>query len=243
MSKRTFRIVMAIFAVLAAISGYHYYKFFYLDADAMNARQLEETNYAYAGLVSAIAADQAEYEYTVYINPVTGGSNQGLVNGPLHEADIVLDVANYVKSLNEDGGLRVVLARETDTNPTPAQRTSILETVHPDIIIELHVAADANPSAMGVVAHYDGSYYNYELAGDVFADAIVNGIASRCETKIAGVYADGIDIYALEYDRSIPTIAVECGYISNNDEGAALSSDAYRQNIARGILDGIAALR
>jgi len=228
------------FILLVAMGALVYY--FILVRNAANvdveAAALEETNASYEQLINTLKSDATDYKHTVLIDPAAGGMNKGLSQGTICESDITLSIASYVKQFNDNSDIRIVLSRDTDTNPTCEQRNNIIDLVNPDMIIELHVLSDISTSKMGVSAYYSDEFYNYLVPNSTLADLMVRDTAARVQTAAEGIFLRE-EASPLNISNAVTSLVFNCGYISNAEEGHALMSDAYRQNMARGILDAI----
>ena len=239
MKKFFIWLTVVLLVSLIGVGGYHYYKFITMKPVA-NREKLElDTTSSYANIMSELKNDTTEYAWTVYINPVYGGNDRGNAAGDVDEADIVLAVAKYVKLMNQDKDVRIVLARDADTEPSVEQRMEILTLADPDMLIELRVGADNITKSMGVEVYYDDSYYDYKLTNATFADVLCRDIVTRTEGVAKGIFVDTNDEYGLLGLLKKPSAVVLCGNIDNQEERMALSSDAYRANMALGILDAI----
>lgn len=200
---------------------------------------VEETNAEHERLLSAYIYDNSDYQWTVYINPVGGGEDRGNVCGNLSEAEVTLAIAKYVAVLNQDKDVRIVLSRDTDTNPSYEQRMEIFNATKPDMIIELRAKADMKTRAAGIEAWYDDSYYNYKLTNSDFADKMCKNIMKRCECEVSSINVDKDASYGCLSISKNPAVVFFCGNIENTEEKTGLASDVYRANMALGILDTI----
>ncbi len=231
-------VILFIVALLAL--GRRYYSDVYTNPVVISERELLETEEAYEQLCEDIKADTAEYDFTVLINPLYGGSSSGAVAGELREADIALSVAKYVNAFNENSDVRIILTRTGNTNPSMEQRLEIFSLVNPDIILDICVSEDTASSVMGASVLYDDTYYDYHLTNDRIADIFEKSIVNKTYTVAKGIFPTGNnEKYSFIYGREKPAAVISCGYITNGKEMAALSGREYRKNIALGILDGI----
>lgn len=235
---------LIVLLILAGIvlGSYYYHLYIFGAKDAVMEREQKAGDLAYTALVNTIEADDTEYAMTVLINPAFGGLNRGLERDGLNEADVVLKVARYVQSLNDNPSVRIVLTRDTDTNPTDAQRQELIDIAKPDIILDLHISDDEDMETMGTKVYYDDSYYDYHLTNDRLADVIERGIVGRCETVAAGISPLEADSNEFISGHKIPAVKVSIGYLSNALERQAMGSEAYLQNVALGIIDAITEL-
>ncbi len=243
--KKWVMIVLVILVSAATGTGYYYYNYIYRAPEAVESRELMETNSAYEYLIADAKSRIAtgNYTYKVLINPIGGGRDNGITAGELKESEVVLSVARYVESLNEDETLGIFMTRDTDTDPTYEQRLSFVEVVDPDIIIELRIDSSDNSDIMGTSVWYDDEYYDYHLVNSHLADVMVRCIVTKIQGVAAGIFPleDGFSDYVKLSHR--PSAVIKLGYASNDKESQALLSETYRSNLGLGILDAISQLR
>ncbi len=243
--KKWVMILLVILASACTGVGYYYYNYIYRAPANVKNREFAETNLAYEYLVydSKERMVKNKYDYKVLINPVGGGHDSGLTAGALRESEVALSVARYVESLNEDAALGIFMTRDTDTDPTYEQRLSMIETVDPDMIIELRLTSSDDPEIMGTSILYDEEYYDPHLVNSDLADMMERSIIDKTEGRAEGIFAlqDGVSDYIKTSHR--PSVVIKMGYVSNSKEAEALLSETYRSNIALGILGGIDSAR
>ena len=239
--------ILLIVVILATVGAYHYF-FVYKAPEAVSSRKLQETNEAYDYLMAQSKVGLASYDYVVLINPSHGGDDTGATlvtdEGRLNESDVALVIAQYVRTLNDDSSIGILLTRNTDTNPTFEQRNSFITDLKPDMVIDLHVSEDTHDSSvMGVRTYYRSDFYRYDLTNEELADIIERNVA----LSEGGVALGLCDIVGMEdsseydfiKDVKVPCVALSCGYISNSLEAEALTDSAYQKSIAQGILNAI----
>ena len=243
--KKWVMILLVILVSLCTGAGYYYYEHIYKSAGNATDREFAETNSAYEYLLYDSKERMAKnnYEYKVLINPVSGGHDTGISAGELKESEVALGVARYVESLNEDPSLGIFMTRDTDTDPTYEQRISFIETIDPDMIIELRLNSSDDVTVMGTSVLYDDEYYDYHLVGSDLADIMEKSVVKRIEGRAEGIFPleSGISDYVKTSHR--PAVVIRLGYATNETEYPALLSETYRSNLALGILDGIDAAR
>lgn len=85
------------------------------------------------------------------LDPGHGGIDRGAVYGPAKEADLVLTVAEKLKTLLEkDPQFKVTLTRNLNKSLSLPQRVAMAEQVKADIFVSLHANAAADQRAKGV---------------------------------------------------------------------------------------------
>lgn len=239
MKKYMITVVILICILIAGLYAFIYRERFFGKPVTLNEMLAKERDDEYQRLMDAYTSDTNEYSWTVYLNPVAGGEDKGHTCGSLTEANITLAIAKYVMVMNQDKDLRIVLSRDTDTNPTNEQRMNIFNASKADMIIELRVKSDIKTRVAGIETWYDDSYYNYKLSNSQFADIMCRDIMKRCECQVSGVYLDDENSYGILSISKNPALVLYCGNMENPEEKAGLSGDAYLANMALGILDAI----
>ncbi len=191
----------------------------------------------------------------VVIDPGHGGKDTGAI-GPskIYEKNVVLDISHRVRKLLEARKIAVRMTRTDDTYPTLDQRSDFAYKVSADLFVSIHADA-ADPSAAGVetfITSLEGgeSSNHYGQGGDIFAvknnqyDAAnaVLGFSLQSNHVKASKRSDrGLRRarYSVLRNAPCPAALVECGFITNPSEETLLNSASYRENVARGIANGI----
>ncbi len=89
-------------------------------------------------------------EKTVIIDPGHGGSATGNIEGGIKEKDFTLDVSLAATDYLRKNGINVIMTRETDTNPTFADRVGIGNSIGADLFTSIHFNSFTSPSANGI---------------------------------------------------------------------------------------------
>lgn len=189
-------------------------------------------------------------EVVIVLDAGHGGIDPGKVgvNGAL-EKEINLQIVLKLKELlEEDKELRfkVILTRsddnglylETDRNKKTAdmkKRCEIANNANADIVVSIHQNSYHSSAVRGAqVFYYKSSIKGKMLAADIqkeLVEQLVEGEKGRVEKSN--------DNYYLLLNVSSPAVIVECGFLSNNREAAALCDKEYQQKLATAISDGI----
>lgn len=74
------------------------------------------------------------------------------------------------------------------------------------------------------------------VASEVLAELVVTGMGERTGARVRGVRQARFGVLK---GATMPAIVVECGFYSHAEEGMRLADPAYREQIARGIVDGL----
>lgn len=146
-----------------------------------------------------------------------GGADAGAVNGRRKESNDNLEMALKLQNLLDKQGIKVVMTRENDTNPTLAQRTSLANKEKCDLFLSLH--RDSFPNAYGATVYvYSKASQKTRDYGKAILDAVAGFFASRGVRKGAPNYKD----FAVNRDTTMPACLLELGFISS-----ALDNSTY----------------
>lgn len=175
---------------------------------------------------------------TIIIDAGHGGSDPGKVGtaGTL-EKDINLKIALYLKDILEAQDIRVIMTRDedeelsTDTSRRKAsdmkKRVSLIQKSNADIVISIHQNSYTDPSVYGAQCfYYTGSEEGKKLAS-ILQEQIIH---STGQTKIREIKSNG-DYYLLKHS-TLPTVIIECGFLSNPEEEKLLLNDEYQRKMA-----------
>ncbi len=189
-------------------------------------------------------ADAPVQGYHVVLDAGHGANDSGKVgiNGAL-EKDINLAIVGYLQELLQEQGVTVTLTR-ADDNPLYEEnasnkkmsdmknRIATIEDAQPDAVVSIHQNSYTDQSVRGPqVFYYTGSVTGEQLAACIqnrFTDLI--GEENRRKVKA------NKDYYLLIH-TAVPTVIVECGFLSNPEEAGRLVTEEYQQGVA-----GVAAL-
>ena len=171
---------------------------------------------------------------TILIDPGHGGKDPGhlpLKDSLMQEKDIALKIAMKLgEYLTYNlSNVKVIYTRTTDTYPSLDDRVDQANNSNVDYMISLHVNGSPNPAIVGTETHI----HNYDAkASYKWAYLIEEQFKNRAGRKSRGVKtgADiGHSLQILKYTK-MPTVLIECGFITNESEGKYLNS-VYGQEI------------
>ncbi len=187
---------------------------------------------------------------TVIIDAGHGGFDGGAVadDGTV-EKDINLSIANKTAAILRLSGYKVIMTRTTDTGTEDNSDASIqsrkksdlsnrlqLMKKYPDAIyVSVHLNKFTTSAASGAQVFYTK---NYKEAYDL-ALCIQNSITAMLQPQNTRVVKQGTDSTYLLKNAAVPTVIVECGFLSNSIELKKLKTDEYQSQMALAISGGI----
>ncbi len=175
-----------------------------------------------------------------------GGVDSGTTYGNIYEKDINLQIAKALYKQLYEHGYDVLINRTGDYALSEenrwlrsrsrhkrdlAQRKHLAMTVHPQVLISLHVNWSKNPKMSGPLVFYQQNHQSY-LLSHLIQQELNQYYRSNESPKKGKTY------YIL--NQSIcPTVIVEMGYLSNARDRARLQNPKEQQKIAKAISAGV----
>ena len=170
------------------------------------------------------------------------------INGSL-EKDINLDVAVKLQKLLEQGGVHVLLTRADDNAVTENLEQKIREIKRSDLnnrrdfkndsecdaFVSIHMNKFTASQYSGAQVFYADKPEASRLLGEHIQHRLIENLDPQ-NTRVAKK-ADG-NIYILK-NSTVPSVIVECGFLSNPAEEAKLLDGNYQDRVAFAIYYGI----
>lgn len=200
------------------------------------------------GVISAILALK-HYIPTIAV-PVTnrvviidaghGGGDPGAIGltGTL-EKDINLNIALKLQQFIEQSGGVVLMTRTEDEMLAQNKREDmklrkrLREENSGDIFISIHLNSFPQESCKGAQTFYANNEESKNLA-----EKIQKNMVKFLEDDNSRVAKKLTDVYLLK-DVNIPSVIVECGFLSNSKEEKLLKDEEYQSKVAFSIFAGI----
>ena len=168
---------------------------------------------------------------TVVIDAGHGGYDRGGIPGQrVSEKDMTLDVARRLRSVLAASGYRVVMTRDSDVFVPLGTRTAIANSNRNAIFVSVHFNSAPRSSAGGIETYF---YNRQSLA---LASAIHHYVAGGAPSENRGVRRRG---YFVLRRTNMPSVLVECGFLTSPTEAAYVQNASYRQKLAEEIAAGV----
>jgi N-acetylmuramoyl-L-alanine amidase len=173
----------------------------------------------------------AESPTTVVIDAGHGGYDRGGIPGQrVSEKDMTLDVARRLRSLLSASGYRVVMTRDSDVFVPLGTRTAIANSNRNAIFVSVHFNSATRRGASGIETYF---YRGDSLS---LASAIHHYVAGGAPSENRGVRRRG---YFVLRRTNMPSVLVECGFLTNPTEAGYVQNASYRQKLAEEIAAGV----
>ena len=182
----------------------------------------------------------------VVVDAGHGGFDSGKVgiNGAL-EKDINLEIARKVQQKLEQAGIATIMTRKTDQGlydegeenkkqQDMKRRCSVINESEADLAVSIHQNSYTQESICGPQVFY----YETSVKGQKPAEILQETLNQNLEI-VRPREGKANDTYYLLRKTEIPTVIVECGFLSNTEEAEKLMKDAYQEKIAQAICEGV----
>src|SRR5437763_14502723 len=172
----------------------------------------------------AVAVSEADRPSTVVvIDAGHGGFDRGGIPGQrVAEKTMTLDVAQRLEAVLTAYGYRVVMTRDRDVFVPLGTRVAIANSYRDAIFVCIHFNAAPRGSASGIETYF---YSSHSLP---LASAIHYYVAGGAPSSNRGVRRRGF--YVLR-KTTVPSVLVECGFLTNPAEGEYVQTASYRQKL------------
>ncbi len=171
---------------------------------------------------------------TVVVDAGHGGKDRGgMPKQRISEKLLALDLAKRVERLLRASGVRTVMTRRDDRTVSLPERVRQANSYRDAIFVSIHFNSSRNRDATGIETYYYNS--GYDLAAN-----IQNKMIRACRTDDRGIKRRGF--YVLRHTK-IPSVLVECGFLTNPSEGKRCQKSSYRQLLAQQVVRGILATK
>ena len=178
---------------------------------------------------------------TILVDAGHGGTDGGAIgkDSGVLEKELNLKVAKALQAVLEQSGAQVIMTRDSDMEFNRNKRTDLTARLdlarqgNAELLVSIHMNEYRTRRESGPQVFYRaGQPQSRLLAGAIQAALIESLKPSRQRSAMAG------DYFILSL--SIPSVLVECGFLSNGAEEKLLLTEAYQRRIAEAIRDGIA---
>lgn len=193
-----------------------------------------------------MSTEAEESPVIIVIDAGHGGSDPGKVGvSGTEEKDINLEIALKLRDELEKQGFEIVMTREEDTGLEDKgaksvkvsdlkNRVEIIEEARPAMAISIHQNSYTDSAVSGAQVFY----YGNSAQGEALALALQESLIENVDPSNTRAPKENESYYLLK-NTSVPTVIVECGFLSNPAEEALLCDGDYQDQIVEAIYEGI----
>ena len=194
---------------------------------------------------------------TIVVDPGHGIADPGALHdenlGTVTEASLTLAIAKELKAALESRGYTVIMTHDGITKPAtewddgkavfgPSERCSFSNAQDAHLFISLHCDAyPASEDVCGTRIYYPVSTpfstkLDKQYAKDL-ASAIEDAFPDEKDVSLMDMH--GQDCYTVLYKTLVPSVLVECGFITNKEDAKKLLDTEWQAKFASALADGI----
>lgn len=209
--------------------------------------------YRLLNLATSVSVDAHIYNAPIVVlDAGHGGFDGGAENKALGivEKDINLKIAKKLEKLLVLCGFQTIMTRETDESTADSDadttrekkssdihnRFALMTRSEVDIAVSIHLNKFEEEYVHGAQVFYAPNAKGSDVLAQKIQDSFSKNLQKDNKRKIK---PSDSSIYILHKNTVNPTVMVECGFISNTQEGKLLLSEEYQSQIAITILAGI----
>ena len=193
-------------------------------------------------LSAVVASNMVENQKIVVIDAGHGGNDPGKIGvNESEEKEINLLIAKEIKKCLEKAGIKVVMTREEDVMlgenkvKDMEERVRIIDSSDAVLAVSIHQNSFTSDAERGAQVFY----YEESRKGEQAAEILQNHLKMLDQENRRTIKANN-SYYVLKRTK-IPTVIVECGFLSNWEEAEKLVDEKYQKELAQVICEGILA--
>ncbi len=172
---------------------------------------------------------------TIAVDAGHGGDNSGAIGSTgVLEKDINLTIASYLESILTARGAKVVMTRLQDIPVGMQDRADAVVASGAHILVSIHcnsIGETSDPEAVKGTSTYYRHIGYQSLANIMYEKMLALGLS---QFGVVGSFN-----FSLNAPTQLPNVLVETAFLSNPEDEMKLMDDAFRQEIARSIADGL----
>ena len=200
--------------------------------------------------VPASIMNISEEAPTIVLDAGHGGADGGCVSADgVPEKGINLSILLRLRDILELNGYKVEVTRDTDTSihdkgieglanqksSDMDNRLALFNKYDNAVCISIHQNQFTDPKYSGAQMFYANTNSESEALAQSLQDQFRQQLQPQNQREIK---LCGSELFLCYYCEN-PTVMVECGFLSNADEAALLTTEEYRQKVAFTIFSGI----
>ena len=166
----------------------------------------------------------------VIIDAGHGGKDIGGSHGKVYEKHLALDTAMRIEYYLKRKGYRTVMIRSDDRFVSLSQRAAIANRYSDAIFVSVHYNSTWKTHVQGIETFY------YSGQSKALAQCCQSFMLAKSGAANRGV--KNARYYVLRHCKH-PSILVEGGFLSHSGERGKSMKGVYRDQLARGVVDGI----
>ncbi len=193
-----------------------------------------------SGLIISIAAlliwyfsEPSDEIKLIILDPGHGADDVGCSYDGINEKDINYDIALRLKKLLNELDYKVIFTHDDGEYVSPYARAKFANRKGGDLYISIHQNASDNTDAAGIETWYSlRNPRSIRLAEMIQSRFIADTGAENRGAKLT-------NSLIVIRETKMPSVLIECGFLSNENERQKLNDENYRQKIAASIAQAV----
>lgn len=176
------------------------------------------------------------FKNKVVLDPGHGGVDKGVNIGNIYEKDITLKIVKFMINDLRYNGYEVLPTRETDKLLALSEVADFANNNNADVLISVHINSFQESKYQGIGTYYydDEGFQKEERIR--LAKIIQKHSIQSDGWKDRGIFRDKLKVLRL---AKVPSVLIECGFLTNPEDKDRLLNDKVLQNLANNISEGI----
>ena len=183
--------------------------------------------------------------YTIVIDAGHGGPDPGSIGykTKVYEADLNLKISKMLETKLKSSGINVVMTRTSDAALAEGRgkafkkrdmemRKDIIKDIRPNMVVSIHQNSYTSHKLRGAQVFYDKSSEISKQIAELIQVEFKKSLPNANKCTSPG------DYYMLKCTAA-PSVIVECGFLSHEEEEKLLLTEEYQQKIVDAIYLGI----
>jgi N-acetylmuramoyl-L-alanine amidase/beta-lactamase regulating signal transducer with metallopeptidase domain len=174
----------------------------------------------------------------IVIDAGHGGHDFGATIDDLNEKNLTSEIAKKIKEMHSDSDVEIHFTRTDDQFIALNERTTLINNIKPDLVISLHINNNKNTNSSGFEV-YISDKTDFLDKNKEFAEKLSSKL-SKTQLKNRGLKTAPFWILK---NSICPSMVVELGFISNENDRNFIASEKGQIEIAKHIVAFISELK
>jgi N-acetylmuramoyl-L-alanine amidase/beta-lactamase regulating signal transducer with metallopeptidase domain len=182
--------------------------------------------------------DEKKEKKVIVIDAGHGGQDLGATKDGLNEKNLTSEIAKKIKEMHSDSDIEIHFIRNDDEFIALNDRTKLINNIKPDLVISLHINSNKNSNLSGFEV-FISDKTNFLDKTKEFAELLSSKL-SKTQLKNKGLKTAPFQILK---NSQCPSLVVELGFISNENDRKFIASEKGQTEIAKTILEFISEVK
>ncbi len=170
--------------------------------------------------------------YTIVVDAGHGGYDNGAGGTTTWEKNYTLDIAKRLQRYLSERGANALLTRNGDYFVTLQGRVDFANSRRADLFISIHMNSSPSAASNGT----ETFYFSDNFRARFLANEIHRELVPATGRKSRGVSTARFFVVRKTW---MPSVLLECAFVSNRNEEKIASDPAWRERVAAGVTRGV----